>query len=124
MTALEAKNNFGQLLDATQREPVMVTKNNRPVATLISVSDIEVLAKAFLPASDIGLKTSAELVSSLMRQAEIDERIAMSRVDRNAGRLIEMDNAFFDELRTGLESRARRWMGNQNGDPRFHDENS
>lgn len=86
MTALEAKNNFGRFLDATQREPVMVTKNNRAVAALISVSDIEVLAKAFLSASEISVKTSAELVSSLMRQAEVDERIAKSRADRDAGR--------------------------------------
>lgn len=108
MTALEAKNNFGQLLDATQREPVMVTKNNRAVAALISVSDIEILAKAFLPSTDIGVKSSAELVSSLMRQAAIDERIALSRADHANGNIIEMDDAYFDDLRASLVLRAAR----------------
>ncbi len=31
MTALEAKNAFGQFLDAVQRSPVTVTKNGREV---------------------------------------------------------------------------------------------
>jgi prevent-host-death family protein len=38
-TAKEAKTHFGEFLDATQREPVMVTKNNRPVAVMLSVND-------------------------------------------------------------------------------------
>jgi prevent-host-death family protein len=30
MTAAHAKNSFGTFLDAVQREPVIVTKKNRP----------------------------------------------------------------------------------------------
>lgn len=37
--ALEAKNRFGQLLDAAQREPVTVTKKGRPAAIVLSVED-------------------------------------------------------------------------------------
>lgn len=39
MTAREAKNHFGELLDAAQREPVVITKNNRPVGIMISIQD-------------------------------------------------------------------------------------
>lgn len=40
MTALEAKNSFGQFLAAAQREPVAVTRNRRRVATMFSIEDI------------------------------------------------------------------------------------
>ena len=39
MSAREAKNHFGEFLDSARREPVVVTKNNRPVGIMISVED-------------------------------------------------------------------------------------
>jgi prevent-host-death family protein len=39
VTARDAKTRFGELLDTMQREPVMVTKNNRPVGIMISIQD-------------------------------------------------------------------------------------
>ena len=39
MTARDAKTHFGELLDTMQREPVIVTKNNRPVCIMISIQD-------------------------------------------------------------------------------------
>ena len=39
MTAKDAKSHFGEFLDAMQREPVIVTKNNRPVGIMISMDD-------------------------------------------------------------------------------------
>lgn len=44
VTAVEAKNSFGRLLEATHREPVMVTKNNREIAAMLSMEDIQALA--------------------------------------------------------------------------------
>ena len=41
MTAVEAKTRFGEFLDSVQREPVIVTKKNRPVAVMLSMQDIE-----------------------------------------------------------------------------------
>ena len=41
MTAAQAKNSFGQFLDAAQREPVLVTKQNRPVGVFLSMQDLE-----------------------------------------------------------------------------------
>jgi prevent-host-death family protein len=37
--AREAKNRFGEMLDAVQRRPIMITKNGRPVAKLIAYVD-------------------------------------------------------------------------------------
>jgi len=41
MTAAQAKNAFGQMLDTAQREPVMITKQNRPVGVFLSMQDLE-----------------------------------------------------------------------------------
>jgi prevent-host-death family protein len=37
--ARDAKTRFGELLDSMQREPVVITKNNRPVGIMISIED-------------------------------------------------------------------------------------
>lgn len=39
--AREAKNRFGALLDSAQKEPVRITKKNRPVAVVLSGEDFE-----------------------------------------------------------------------------------
>ena len=39
MTARDAKNHFGEFLDSAQREPVLITRNNRPVGMMISIQD-------------------------------------------------------------------------------------
>ena len=44
-TARDAKNHFGELLDAAQREPVHITKNGRKVGVLMSTQDYEVFEK-------------------------------------------------------------------------------
>ncbi len=41
ISAIDAKNHFGQLLDAAQREPITVTKKGRPAAVVLSVEDYE-----------------------------------------------------------------------------------
>jgi len=39
--AADAKTNFGALLDKAQREPVMISKNGRPVAVVMSANAFE-----------------------------------------------------------------------------------
>ena len=39
MTAAEAKQNFGRLIDAAQREPVMITKHGHGASVMISAED-------------------------------------------------------------------------------------
>ena len=46
MTAKDAKNRFGQLLDAAQRTPVRVTRNGRAVTVMLSVQHYERLRGA------------------------------------------------------------------------------
>lgn len=41
ISSLDAKNRFGQLLDAAQRAPVTVTKKGRPAAVVMSIDDYE-----------------------------------------------------------------------------------
>ncbi len=41
VSAIDANNRFGQLLEAAQREPVTVTKQGRPAAVVLSVEDYE-----------------------------------------------------------------------------------
>lgn len=40
MTARDAKNHFGELMDTAQREPVLITKNNRPMNVLLAFEDL------------------------------------------------------------------------------------
>ncbi len=39
MTSLEAQNQFGTLIDASQRQPITVTRRGRPVAVVLSYED-------------------------------------------------------------------------------------
>ncbi|WP_082151548.1 type II toxin-antitoxin system Phd/YefM family antitoxin [Caenimonas sp. SL110] len=41
VTSVEAQNNFGQLLDTVQREPITITRRGRPVAMLMAVGAFE-----------------------------------------------------------------------------------
>ena len=41
MSAVDAKTRFGQFIDAAQREPVIVTKKDRPVGVFFSIDDIQ-----------------------------------------------------------------------------------
>ena len=38
---IDAKNRFGQLLDAVRRQPVTVTKKGRPAAVMLTIQDYE-----------------------------------------------------------------------------------
>ena len=46
MTAVEAQNRFGQLLDTAQREPVAITRHGRPTAFIVSPQEMEELLSA------------------------------------------------------------------------------
>ena len=41
ITAKDAKSRFGELLATMQREPVLVTKNKRPVGVFLSLKDVK-----------------------------------------------------------------------------------
>lgn len=39
LSARDAKNRFGEFIDMARREPVLVTKNGRPVGVFLSIED-------------------------------------------------------------------------------------
>ena len=46
ITAKDAKNRFGRLLESAQRAPIRVTRNGRPVGVMMSVQQFELLRGA------------------------------------------------------------------------------
>ena len=48
MPSLEAQNRFGEMLDTSQREPVLITRRGRPVSLVLSpANDIQALQLPF-----------------------------------------------------------------------------
>ncbi len=45
MTSLAAQNQFGTLIDASQRQPVAVTRRGRPVAVVLSYEDYKAVTQ-------------------------------------------------------------------------------
>ena len=100
MTALEAKNGFGQFLDAVQRAPVTVTKNGREVGAMFSRADLEKMGASYLcePLKEAVLE-GMPISDALVRQAEMERRLQLAEEDVAAGRTIVMDDAYFERLR-------------------------
>lgn len=95
MTAREAKNHFGEFLDAAQRETVVITMNNRPVGIMVSIQDVAdtVLPEMMMdkyPGYDAWLR---DKVGSTLR-----------RVDNGESATIEHEDAM-QQLRDRLKAR-------------------
>lgn len=84
MTAREAKNRFGEFLDMARREPVIVTKNDRPVGIFISIEDA---ADTLIPERFMEMETGydAWLVAKV--------GATLARVDAGDARLFEQADA-------------------------------
>lgn len=66
MTSLEAQNQFGTLIDSSQREPVVITRRGRPVSVVISVRDIQNLPFSVVKAiSDLNPMRGREAASAM-----------------------------------------------------------
>ncbi|SEO20218.1 prevent-host-death family protein [Gemmobacter aquatilis] len=74
MSATVASKEFGRFIDAVQREPVLITKKDRPVAVTVSVADWE------------------ELVA-----LRIERGIAVGLADVDVGRVTELTDASIEE---------------------------
>ena len=107
MTAVEAKNSFGRLLEATHREPVSVTKNNREIAAMFSMQDVHALADDFLAEPLQAAVTDGKLnvVEALMEQIAINKRLAASRAAIADGRGVVADADYFEGLRERAQAR-------------------
>jgi len=101
MTAVQAKNSFGQLLEASLREPVAVTKNRREVAAMFSMEDVRALADSFLaaPLKDDVAAGKLDLLDALMKQIDLNRRLEAGRMAIAEGDGIEADATYFASLR-------------------------
>ena len=108
MTAVEAKNSFGRLLEATHREPVSVTKNNGEIAAMFSMHDVRALADDFLAEPLQAAVTAGKLnvVEALMEQIAINKRLAVSREAIADGRGVVADADYFAGLRERAQART------------------
>lgn len=83
MTARDAKNHFGEFLDSAQREPIVITRNNRPVGIMISIQDA---ADTVLPEMMMDKETGydawvLEKVSNTMRCVDSGETALIEHED-------------------------------------------
>jgi prevent-host-death family protein len=108
MTAVEAKNSFGRLLEIAHREPVAVTKNNREIAAMFSMEDVNALAGEFLadPLKDDVAAGRLNVIEALMAQVDLNKRLAASRKAIVEGRGVVADSAYFAGLRTRALART------------------
>ena len=91
MTAKDAKNSFGTFLDAVQREPVVVTKRNRPVGVMISLNDITGII---------------EFADTMKHKINIGIRAGLE--DSKAGRGHELTDSYIESLQQEFQERINR----------------
>ncbi len=77
VTAKDAKNRFGELMDTVQREPVSIEKHGRPVAVVLS-----------------------EVAYEKMKLEHLQAMLAVGEAQLDRGEGIDGDE-FFEELRQG-----------------------
>ncbi len=91
ISAKEAKNSFGAFLDSTQREPVMITKRDRPVGMFFSMHDLNTL----LTVGDAFKK-------------EIHEKVIAGIDDADAGRVRVCNAELAEELKSKLRAKLAK----------------
>jgi prevent-host-death family protein len=98
ISARDAKNRFGEFLDAARREPVVVTRNDRPVCIMISIEDAaDTLLPEFLLDREAGYDGWLfDKVTTTMR-----------RLDQGETAVREHGEAM-DQLRERLQARVPR----------------
>jgi len=84
MTASAASKEFGRYIDTVQREPVIITKQNRPVAVTLSIQDAEELF-----------------------QYRVEAGIEKGLLDVRQGRVSPFTPAYADELKQKFKARAK-----------------
>ena len=94
ISSREAQNGFGAFLDSVQREPVMVTKRNRPVGVMLSMDNLPALL---------------DLADSI--RETINTGVKAGLVDAEAGKGQELTGDYVATLKQELQARIQ---ANQN----------
>jgi len=84
MTASSASKEFGRYIDTVQREPVVITKQNRPVAVTLSIQDAEHLF-----------------------QHKIESGVARGLADVEAGKFNELTPAYLSDLKARFKAKMK-----------------
>ena len=85
MSATLASKEFGRFIDAAQREPVLLTKKDRPVAVTVSVADWEELVAMRIERGvAAGLADAAEGRVTEMTDEAIEQRLAQDYLEANS----------------------------------------
>jgi prevent-host-death family protein len=72
--ATEAKNRLGAILDAAQREPIVIRRQDRDVAVLLSMADYERLRSANVAALlELRDQVAAEAAAAGLTEARLAE---------------------------------------------------
>lgn len=79
VAALDAKNRFGELLNAAQREPVTIEKHGKPVAVVLSPADYQDF--------------------EALKLARLRGEIQIGLEDIAAGRVVDAETAFAEVRR-------------------------
>jgi len=88
--ATEAKNKFGELLEAAYREPVEISKKGRPVAVLLSLEAYEEIQERLGEEEKVGnflwLREWRKNASKDRKGEVLDEASYYEQVDQKYGR--------------------------------------
>lgn len=90
VSSREAQNGFGAFLDSVQREPVMVTKRNRPVGVMLSMDNLPALL---------------DLADSI--RETINTGVKAGLVDAEAGKGQELTSDYVATLKQELQARIQ-----------------
>ncbi len=90
ITSKEAQNSFGAFLDSAQREPVMVTRRNRPVGVMLSMENLPAIF---------------ELADSMRETIKAGVKTGLA--DAKAGRGQELTDGYIADLKTELQARIK-----------------
>ncbi len=85
---------MGTFLDAVQREPVIVTKKNRPVGMMLSMQDVKTL-----------FRDNEDNVIYALEEARIDEKLAIARQQVKEGKVTLADGTFFEAMRERIRAK-------------------
>lgn len=82
MTSTNIKNKMGEVIEIIQREPILMTKNNRPVAFVVSIDDVQGTYLAEL---------AAEQEAGYEEWAKAKVKKAMQQFEKNGSKGITSD---------------------------------
>lgn len=114
MTSLEAQNNFGALLDNSQREPVLITRRGRPVSILISPAGDpgKVLAQTMMALREVQPLARAQAARQMAerfnaRETTVSVAEAEGLTEQDISRMVDEERQAIEAERAVVSSLAK-----------------